>query len=363
MLRLASFISVLVLSFFLVACSDSTATEPDALPTLDPSKVDSYLIGRPQNRSGIGDVDLAFARYANVRPELVELFKAQPWFKDGLTRPEALFVERALTFVARFDGPRSAYVGEATIENKLFKYERVRLANGEVELLLIYEPGQDAERQMAMMTAMIPALEALVGVEFPEHVLTVINGRFEINDFNDGQFIRIALCCTNSAFVLAHELAHAYWSMAPSWFNEGMADIYAVMTIERLNRVSPPGWRPVPLDIESFYTARKAAAASGRFPDMLLPRRLASQGLYEVADAFLLDIRNLIGDQAFRSAARDIYLASDFGRLTIRDKRIQDTFLKHAAPDVQEEITALFNRQIWGDDGERYRQLQELEGF
>src|SRR5947207_2028124 len=99
------------------------------------------LVGRPQNRAGIGDVDRAFARYEDTRSDMIALFREQPWFKDGLTRDESLFVERSLTFVGRYDGPRKANVGEETIRRKLYRYDKVAVSKGEVEVLLIYEPG------------------------------------------------------------------------------------------------------------------------------------------------------------------------------------------------------------------------------
>jgi hypothetical protein len=76
---------------------------------------------------------------------------------------------------------------------------------------------------------------------------------------------------------------------------------------------------------------------------------------------FLLDIRKLIGADEFVAAARDIYVASDFGRYNLRDKRIEDIFLDHAS-DKREGVMALFNRSVWGDNGERYQRLEELEG-
>ena len=323
---------------------------------------DSFLVGQPQNRAGIGDVDRAFNSYAATRADVIALYQAQPWFGDGLTRDEALFVERGLSFVARYSGPRTAYVSSETIEKKLYRYNHVRVASGEIELLLIFEPGQDADQEMGILTKVIPALESLVGVQFPESVLTVINGSFEINDFNDGQFIRIARCCVQAPFILAHELAHTYWSIGPSWFNEGMADIYATMALAELDEQSTPGWRKTGSDLDAYHRSRRAAIESGRFPELVLPRRFASDGLYESADVFLLDIRKHLGDGAFRAAARAIYLASDFGRYNLREARIEDAFLQRAKAEARDAVTALFNRLIWGDNGERYRQLQELAG-
>lgn len=355
-------LAALALVVLAAGCGGGQAPARPADETIEPSgEVDSYLVGKPQTRSGIGDVDLAFARYEVTRAEMIDLFRSQPWFKDGLSRDESLFVERALTFVARYDGPRRAYVSETTIRDKLYLYEKVKAGGGEVEVLLIYEPGQNAEAQMRMIKLLIPTLERLVGVEYPERVMTIINGNFEINDYNEGQFIRIARCCVLSAFVLAHELAHTYWSMASSWFNEGMADIYAIMALERLNAESPAGWSRQPANLDEFYRSRRALVDRGRFPEMPLTRRLASDGLYEAADVFLLDIRRVIGEAAFAAAAREIYLTSDFGRYILREKRIQDLFLKHTPEGRRDEVMALFNQAVWGDNGERYRELQERE--
>jgi len=338
------------------AASEIPAASVDATPTLD-----GLSFNRPQQRNGIGDVDRAFDRYETTRADLIAKFKVQPWFQDGLDRAESLFVERGLAFAATGNGVRRANIRDETIERKLIKYEKFELHSRELELLLIYEPGQDGDKQFALMKPMVETLESIVGVQYPESVMTIVNGAFEINDFSDGQFIRIARCCVVSQFILAHELAHTYWSMAPSWFNEGMADIYAVFTLERLNKERPPGWTPVPADIESHFSSRKARVE--RLPEMLLTRRYASDGLYEAADVFLLEIRKQIGDEAFKAAAHDIYALSDYGRVNLREKRLEDVFLQYANSDAKRDaVSQLFNRQIWGDNGERYRELQELAG-
>jgi hypothetical protein len=366
--RPSSALLAAVLTVIFAACGGSTPAPPvtpsptaTSVPSL-PSFDENGLVGKPQNRANIGNVQLALDRYEEAHPDVVELYRSQPWYQDGLTYDESLFVERGITFVARYDGPRFAQIPAATIQRKLYKYDRVSLSQGEIELLLIYEQGDDADREMAVIKQVVPVIERLVGVQFPEKVLTIVNGDFEINDFNDGQFIRIARCCTTSAFVLAHELAHTYWSMASSWFIEGMADLYANFALIGLNQEAPPGWRQVPVDLQSYYASRKAALDAGRFPDKVLPERLASDGLYEVSDVFLLDLRKLIGEDEFAAAARDIYLASDFGRYILRDKRIEDIFLAHTATTDKDTVMAMFNKSVWGDNGERYKQLQEQEG-
>jgi hypothetical protein len=343
---------------FTLACSGGSDTPAE----IQDEPFEVFGVGRPQVRRSIGDAEAALARYEDVEPAMVAKFRAQPWFQDGLSRDEALFVERSVSFVVRHDSPRrNAYVTDETIERKLYHYAAFELNDDQLEMLLVFEPRQDTEKQFEQLKLIVAALEDVVGVQYPSAVITLFNGDWEINDFSDDQFIRIARGSIDSPFILAHELAHTYWSMGPSWFNEGMADIYAVLTLERLNSEKPAGWRPVPADLDSHYRSRRRQVDSGRFPDLLLPRRSASDGRYEVADVFLLDIKGRLGDANFFAAARNLYLASDFGRYNLREKRIEDIFLHYAPDGRQDDVMSLFNRVIWGDNGERYRQLKELE--
>ena len=261
----------------LAACSgggDGEASKAvHAVPT--PARIDDFVVGKPLVRSGIGDVETVFARYASTRAELIGLYKKQAWFKDGLSREESLFVERGISFVARYDGPRTATISEETIRRKLYRYDKIQLSSGGVELILIYEPGQNAEREMNIIKQVLPVLEQVVGIPYPEKVMTFVNGDFGINDFNEGEFIRIDDCCTISSFILAHELAHTYWSVASSWFNEGMADLYAVMVTERLNQGIPEGWKGESKEMDSYISsgARRLRALPRRRYRSALPKR------------------------------------------------------------------------------------------
>src|SRR5947209_7654914 len=98
---------LLWLTLLLPACgggSDGTKPSPVAstpsvaAATATPGPELGGLIGKPQNRTGFGDTEAAFSRYAVRLAPLIELIKAQAWYQDGLTRDEALFVERLLTF-------------------------------------------------------------------------------------------------------------------------------------------------------------------------------------------------------------------------------------------------------------------------
>jgi hypothetical protein len=139
-----------------------------------------------------------------------------------------------------------------------------------------------------------------------------------------------------------------------------MADIYANLVLARLDANPPPGWQQTGADLDAYYRSRKQAVDRGHYRQgFTLRTRLTSDGLYEYADVFLLDVRRAMGDAAFRTAARDLYLASDFGRYVLREKRIEDVFLEHTAAGDRDQVMALFNESIWGDNGEQYRALQD----
>jgi hypothetical protein len=142
-----------------------------------------FIVGRPQGRTAIGDVDRAIRRFENTRADLIGLFRAQPWFQDGLDAQESLFAERAITFAGGQQASSFQSLNQASIRDKLFLHERVTMRTREIDLVLIYEPGDDGPRQFALLKAILPVLEGELNVEFPESAITVVNGNFPINDY------------------------------------------------------------------------------------------------------------------------------------------------------------------------------------
>jgi len=139
-----------------------------------------------------------------------------------------------------------------------------------------------------------------------------------------------------------------------------MADLYSSLTQTKLYDDPPTGWRFGPTDLDSLYDQRVKSTA--RAPDKLLPQRLGSEGLYDIAFLLLMDLRRTMGTENFEKAAKQIYLTSDFNRYNLGAKRLEDLFLAHAPPEARDKVMSLFNKQIWGDNGEKYRKLVEQEG-
>jgi hypothetical protein len=354
------FILVAFAATLLLACGGGDAPSSKSAPLSTPA-FDDFAIGKPQNRVGVGDVERALARFETSRGDLIAAFRAQRWFQDGLDDDESLFVERSLSFVAGRPEPSFESIHPDAVNDKLFIHDTISLQERDIDLLLIYEPGDDAEAEFALLKAVIPQLERELGIEWPESVITVVNGSYGINDYNSEGFIRIDRCCKLSAFVLAHELSHVYWTAGPFWFNEGMADIYATLTLQALSDDPPSPWGSFSSDIDQYFAQRKGVVDAASFPQLPLPNRFASDGLYQAADVFLLTIRDIIGADAFRAAASDIYAASDFARLNIKEKRLEDIILDYTDDLDRNAVMQLFNREVWGDNGEEYHRLQEFE--
>jgi hypothetical protein len=315
-------------------------------------------------------VDAAFARYASTRGELIDLIKAQDWYKDGLDKNESLFVERMLAYVGRYGGPRTGYISDVTVKQKLFLADKATTKSGDVDLLVIYEPNQNAEKEMAFAKKAVPVLEDLVGVQWPERVVTIVNGTTNASGTSGGPaagtsqagFVQLARCCILEPGVLAHELAHNYWSyeVGPQWFAEGMADIYSALANTKMATDPPDGWKIQPVDVDILYRNQKAAI--GGQLTSVIPKGRAADLNYAAFDALLLEIRKAMSPDAFSAAAKQIYLTSDFGRTSLKEKRLEDIFLANSAASAKQDVMNAFNKAVWDDNGEKYRQLVEQEG-
>ena len=47
--------------------------------------------------------------------------------------------------------------------------------------------------------------------------------------------------------------------------------------------------------------------------------------------------------------------------MNLSDFRIEEVFLSFAEGEQQEQVKQLFNKMIWGDNGEKYEALKERE--
>jgi hypothetical protein len=81
--------------------------------------------------------------------------------------------------------------------------------------------------------------------------------------------------------------------------------------------------------------------------------------VYGYADVFWIDLSRVLGTAAFTDVLRQLYLSSDYGRRTFGAKTTEDFFLARTPRERRAEVEDLFNRNIWHDNGEKYRRASE----
>src|SRR5262249_26138656 len=147
------------------------------------------------------------------------------------------------------------------------------------EVLLIFQPGQDGQKEMNFVKKAIPAIEKQVDVDWPLPVVTLVNGNFSISNWdaagdNDGEFIRMTACCVLTPDILAHELSHVYRPPGPRWSDEGMPAVTPSLVQPPPPPAPPPGWSAPAYPIDSLYNARKTVL--NNVPYQPLPQRMAT---------------------------------------------------------------------------------------
>ena len=105
-----------------------------------------------------------------------------------------------------------------------------------------------------------------------------------------------------TAFVIAHEVAHYYWSGNRNWIDEGAAEI--------LGSISEYARDETPIDVTNNPCA--AAETIGEL-EAMDPDALGTRGFncnYSLGEQLFLDLYNSLGEETFRQGFRALYLKS-----------------------------------------------------
>ena len=129
--------------------------------------------------------------------------------------------------------------------------------------------------------------------------------------------------------LMAHEVAHYYWSGNPNWLDEGLAELLAAISEnERTGTVVAIDYTYCP-DTDNIALLERLDAA-GVIYDYRCNYALGGQ--------FFLEIYETLGDAAFRQGLRNLYLTSqvedytdEFDGSPVGIRQIQDAFQSDAA--------------------------------
>ena len=262
---------------------------------------------------------------------------AHPTLKDGISDEWAPVValldsvnEAAPAFLRPLLDPE-----QTTIERRALTLPHT----GAVDLAIIRtEPG--AARSMELLEHSAGSVERFIGVELPTNYVALLFGtavlgyaggtnygayfvmlpEYDADDSDDVDY---------APQLMAHEVAHYYWSGNPNWLDEGLAELLAAIS-------------------ENERTGTKVAIDHTYCPDadnIALLERLDAAGViydyrcnYALGGQFFLDILETLGDTAFRQGLRNLYLTSqvedytdEFDGSPVGIRQIQDAFQSDAA--------------------------------
>ena len=211
---------------------------------------------------------------------------------------------------------------------------------GAVDLAIIRtEAG--APRSMGLLQHSVGSVEGFMGTAMPTNFVGLLFGTAVLgyaHGTNYGDYF-VMLPQYDAAdgssdeadyagHLMAHEVAHYYWSGNPNWLDEGLAELLAaVAENERTGSA-------VAID----YTYCSDAG------DIALLERLDAAGViydyrcnYALGGQFFLELYNTLGDAAFREGLRNLYLASlvedyadEFDGSPVGIRQIHDAFQSHS---------------------------------
>ena len=242
---------------------------------------------------------------------------------------------------------------------------------GEV-LLAIIRTSPGATRSMDLLEAAVRSGEDFVGVPFPTDYIgmvfehTVVPGQAGTNfgthiavspkfDVDDGSH-----SATHAGPVIAHEVAHYYWSGNAGWIDEGAADLMASISENHLTG------SPIVATNEPCVYADSISDLEKLDPQ---PGSLEYRCNYSLGERLFLQLYRGLGAEAFQAPFRALYVESvesDEARVEDLRAAFRDNVPPVAVPATEKVIShwydggALFSFE-WRDEG-RVHNFNGLNG-
>ena len=262
---------------------------------------------------------------------------AHPALKDGITDEWAPVValmdsvnEAAPAFLRPLLDPEQATVAQRSIT----------LPNSGAVDLAIIRTAPGATRSMALLEHSVASVEEFMGTALPTNYVGLLFGTAVLGysggtnyrayfvmlpkyDADDG-----SESAHYAGHLMAHEVAHYYWSGNPNWLDEGLAELLA--SISESERTGAP----VTIDYNYCPAGDNIA----------LLERLDAAGViydyrcnYALGGQFFLELYDTLGNTAFRQGLRNLYLTSlvedyadEFDGSPVGIRQIQDAFQSDA---------------------------------
>ena len=247
---------------------------------------------------------------ATLKPEIFVSVMSHAAFSDGISDDTAPIVA-TLYNVARVNPPLIDVLLDPSRVNLERRIITLPLS-GSVTLDII-RTGPGAARSMDLLEQSVLGAEDFMGVPFPtRHVALLYESAFSSHAIgsNFGSHISISPKydadddsheAADALSIIAHEVAHYYWTGNVDWLDEGATDLMAVV-IHRAQDGRPIAVTRRPCseaatiaELESLDISKVDAAL---------------QCNYALGQRLFVDLNRTVGDERFRQGFRTLYLAS-----------------------------------------------------
>ena len=294
---------------------------------------------------------------------------AHPNVRDGITDEEA----QVVALLAGVNRTNPVLV-ETLLDDSLVMVERRQIGlplAGPVTLAVV-RTGPGSARTMDLLEYAVRSAEALVGEPFPVRYVALLVEDAVVGDDTGANFGTHAVILpkydgggdgpdadADSAAVIAHEIAHFYWSGGRIWLDEGVAEFMAAYAENaRAGRPLEPEHYPCGTagGIRALESRGDGRGAAGYECNYALGERLFH------------DLYHRLGDAAFRSGFQRLYreLAAGEGRTPAGIVQIRRAFGE--VDDVDSVVNRWFlgqeSGQMYGPDSRPViAELPEVSGW
>ena len=220
-----------------------------------------------------------------------------PMFSGGITNDQAIIV--AAMYYVVGDRPELLDTLADPLQTTVLKRVVLLPHTGEVTLSVIHIGPADI-RTMDLLENQVRTQERFMGAPLGNNHIGLLVADATGNAGGGGRsgIITVDPGKHQDSRLIAHELAHVYWSFFPPWISEGAADFMSTISADA-----------------QFSSGECSLASNLSEWDRLIPENEISENIiywsgcaYTLGRGLFIDLYDNLGDEAFRQGFRKLYI-------------------------------------------------------
>ena len=228
----------------------------------------------------------------------LEQVLSHPTLRDGITDDQTVVVAALQSVVRHRPELLDTLLNpdQVTVEKRVIRLPH----SGEVTLSVIHViPG--TYRTMDILEQMVRTQEGFMAVPFPRSYVGVLAADAIPVGGGPSGIITVDPGYAEDDYIIAHELAHTYWSFFPPWLREGAADFMTTVSADAEFSSNKCSLADNLSDLDRLYLEH---IESGLSEDIIY----RSGCSYALGRGLFLDLYEALGDEAFRQGFGRLYL-------------------------------------------------------